>query len=98
MLQLNIREGELFEVAPGDFRVVRGLSFAFGTGNSDGRPSGFKSSGQLAFRALITDGSQGILVSNRVAIPEPSSLLIIASGIGIFSLRRRVEVPQLINA
>jgi hypothetical protein len=67
VLQLNIREGELFEVAPGDFRVVSGLSFAFGTGNSDGRPSGFNNVGQLAFWASFTDGSQGVLVSDAVA-------------------------------
>ena len=30
VLQLIIREGELFEVASGDFRVVSGLSFAVG--------------------------------------------------------------------
>jgi hypothetical protein len=78
VLQLVIREGELFEVPSGDFRVVSGLSFAIGTENSDGRPSGFNNSGHLAFRALFTDGSQEIFDSNRVALSEPSSLLFIA--------------------
>ncbi len=75
VLQLIAREGELLEVAPGDFRTVYSFDFIGGTGNSDGRASGFNNRGQLAFHARFTDGSRGIFVSNLVAVPEPSSLL-----------------------
>jgi hypothetical protein len=76
-LQLIARFGDLLEVAPGDFRTISGLGFFGGTGNSDGRPSGFNDRGQLAFSASFTDGSQGIFVSNLVAVPEPSSVAIV---------------------
>jgi hypothetical protein len=45
---------------------------------------------QLAFRASFTDGSSGVFVSNRVAVPEPSSLLLAAlAAAGLLLLRRR---------
>jgi hypothetical protein len=104
VLQLIAREGDLLEVAPGDFRTIAG---AFGslrfntadgngnsdhsTGNADGRPSAFNNLGQLAFYASFTDGSSGIFVSNRVAVPEPTSLLLAAlAGVGL-SCRSRVR-------
>jgi hypothetical protein len=80
-LQLIARIGDLLEVAPGDFRTVSRFGFGpspTGTGNSDGRPSGFNNLGQLAFQANFTDGSSGVFVSNRVAVPEPSTLLLAA--------------------
>lgn len=93
-LQLIAREGDLLEVAPGDFRMVSNLTFLanvndFSTGNSDGRPSAFNNLGQLAFNAAFTDGTSGIFVSNRVAVPEPSSLLLAAfAGVGLLCRRR----------
>ena len=77
--QLIAREGEPFDVSDDptipDLRIIRSLSFLVGTGNEDGRPSGFNDRGQLAFAAAFTDGSEGIFVSNLVAVPEPSTLL-----------------------
>jgi hypothetical protein len=76
-LQLIVRSGDLMEVAPGDFRTIGGIEIAPDrTGNGDGRPSYFNNRGQLAFAARFTDGTAGIFVSNRVAIPEPSALLL----------------------
>jgi hypothetical protein len=63
--RLIVRSGDSLEVAPGDFRVIESL------GMSDG---GFNDAGQLAFRAVFTDGSQGIFVSSLIAVPEPSNL------------------------
>jgi hypothetical protein len=83
-LQLIARTGDLLEVAPGDFRTIRLPFFdpsnGISTGNSDGRPSFFNNRGQLAFAATFTDGSSGIFVSNRVAIPEPSTCALVALG------------------
>ena len=76
VLQLIAREGNLLEVSPGEFRTISSLRFIGGTGNSDGRPSGFNNLGQVAFHARFTDNSAGIFVSNLVAIPEPSALML----------------------
>jgi hypothetical protein len=81
VLQLIARTGDLLEVAPGDFRTIGGLLFGLyePTGNSDGRGSGFNNLGQLAFWSSFTDGSSGIFVSNAVAVPEPSTILLLLS-------------------
>ncbi len=90
-LQLVAREGDLLEVAPGDFRTISAFYETLNsrsTGNSDGRRSQFNNRGQLVFRASFTDGTQGIFVSNRVAIPEPSSLALAAVAATLLALGR----------
>ena len=91
VLQLIARRGGLLEIAPGDFRTVNFLELDLRiTGNSDGRPSWFNNRGQLVFIAGFTDGTSGIFVSNRVAVPEPSSLLLGAlANMGLVSLATR---------
>jgi hypothetical protein len=88
-LQLILRTGGLLEVAPGDSRTIRFLSLVADSGNSDGRPSGFNNLGQLAFWAEFTDGSQGIFISNLVAVPEPQSLLLVVLAVSAFNLPSR---------
>jgi hypothetical protein len=94
-LQLIAREGDLLEVAPGDSRTISTLTFlgdrfTYSTGNADGRPSAFNNLGQIAFQASFTDGTSGIFVSNRVAVPEPSTIFLIALGfVLIFDNRNR---------
>jgi len=76
MLTLIAREGDLLDVdgGPGtDFRAIIHLSFVTGSGNEDGRASGFNELGQVAFLAIFADNSRGIFVSNLVAVPEPTS-------------------------
>lgn len=91
-LQLIAREGDLLDVsddplAP-DLRTISVLSWPNGnTGNSDGRPSGFNDLGQLAFVARFTDGSEGVFVSNLVAIPEPNSALLAATALSVCLVR-----------
>jgi hypothetical protein len=80
VLQPIVREGDLLEVAPGDFRTIDNAYFQPGGifwGNSDG----FNNLGQLAFSAHFTDGSDGIFVSNHVAVPEPSAIALVVVGI-----------------
>ncbi|HEY3391443.1 MAG TPA: choice-of-anchor tandem repeat NxxGxxAF-containing protein, partial [Lacipirellulaceae bacterium] len=89
-LWLIAREGEQLEVAPSDFRTIRSVSFGrfevggTGSGNEDGRPSGFNDRGQLGFTATFTDGSSGVFVSNLVAIPEPATVILIGFVLGAF--------------
>ena len=74
-----------------DFRTVRGVSLCneFGSGE-DGRRSGFNDLGQLAFLVSFTDGSEGVFLSNIVAVPEPTSLvLLVLAGIPSLGLCRR---------
>ncbi|QEG36264.1 DUF7453 family protein [Bythopirellula goksoeyrii] len=80
VLTLIVREGDLLDIDNGlgtDFRQISELGFVGGSGNEDGRASGFNDLGQVAFRARFTDGSSGIFVSDLVAIPEPSSSLLL---------------------
>jgi hypothetical protein len=67
-LKRIIRTGDELEVAPGDVRTIEYLAFATGSGNEDGRASGFNDTGRLAFFAEFTDLSTGIFVSDGVAI------------------------------
>ena len=79
-LTLITRTGDLLNVSDDpltpDLRTIRELSFAGRSGNDDGKRSGFNDRGQLAFWARFTDGSEGFFVSDIVAVPEPSSLLL----------------------
>jgi hypothetical protein len=69
VLHLIAREGELLEVAPGEFRTISNLGAA--------SPE-FNNLGQVAFHAAFSDGSSGIFVSNLVAILEPGSIALVS--------------------
>jgi hypothetical protein len=71
-LMLVAREGDALEIAPNDRRTIQSIGFAGGSGGEDGRGRGLNDRGQIAFFARFTDGSQGIFISNAVAIPEPT--------------------------
>jgi hypothetical protein len=79
VLQLIVREGDLLEVNEGDFRKITRLGANLGLGIND--------FGQVAFAAEFADGTSGVFVSNRFAIPEPESayytLFIAAAILGI---------------
>nr|WP_145436590.1 choice-of-anchor tandem repeat NxxGxxAF-containing protein [Lacipirellula limnantheis] len=75
-LRLIVREGDVLQVGPGDFRTVSGLNFQGNGGIGDSRPIGFNDRGQVAFFAGFTDGSSGFFVSDSVAVPEsPTAVL-----------------------
>ncbi len=77
-----VKSGDVLEVAPGDFRTVS--TVAFGDMNERG---------QITFRAQFgsfSDVTNGIFVSNLVAIPEPTSLAVIAIGFLAIVVTRRV--------
>lgn len=62
-LRLIVRHGDSIEVAPGDSRIVQNVYFAYGSGGSDGRACPLNDTGQFAFWAWFTDGSQGVFVT-----------------------------------
>ena len=64
-LSMVARSGEALRVAPGDRRILAGLTFIGGTGNQDGRPSALtETSNLLIFRADFADGSSGVFISS----------------------------------
>jgi len=97
-LRLIARIGGQIDVDDGpgvDLRTIQDLPFqtfdggsSNMTGNEDGRMSGFNDRGEVVFRASFTDGSQGVFVSNVVAIPEPSSVMLLMSLLVCLALLR----------
>jgi hypothetical protein len=81
-LHLVVREGDTLDVSDDplnpDLRTVIGFSFENRSGNEDGVRSGFNEFGQVAFLASFTNGTQGLFVSDLVAVPEPGVGVIIA--------------------
>lgn len=88
VLRAIVRSGDSIEVEPGDFRIVRSVGFVGGSGNEDGRHSAFNDLGQLAFQASFTDGTQGIFVTDIVAIPEPAAWVLALLAFGAVRCRR----------
>jgi hypothetical protein len=94
-LQLIVRDGDQLEVAPGDWRTVESIDIEFFT---HGDAYAFNALGQVAFRARFTDRSYGIFISNLATIPEPSSLMLLASpAVMLLAARSRkhVSLPRV---
>ena len=73
-VQLIALEGEPFLLSHDDSRLLTGLEF-IGNNSEVANPTlGFNDSGQLTFKAIFSDNSQAVILSNAVAIPEPSTL------------------------
>ena len=71
-LRLVIRSGDVIEIAPGDFRPITIGGFL-----SNNR-------GELVMEALLSDGSEVVLVANLAVIPEPATgWLALLGGIGM---------------
>ena len=83
VLHLIARAGEMLDVAPGDTRQIEIIHL-----------TGLNDRGQLALSARFTDGSQGIFISNRVAIPEPSLFALIAPVLLIILVHRNALVAK----
>lgn len=70
ILRIIVREGDQLEVAPGDFRTVQSISFECDCGSDESSTSVFNAQGQIVFRAIFTDRTEGVFVSNVAAVPE----------------------------
>lgn len=75
-----IRQGDVLEIGPGDFRTVAYLNFAFG--------SAINEQGDLAIEVSFTDSTSGIFVTRA---PEPTVVVLLASGLSLIRRQRRTH-------
>ena len=84
-----VSEGDLLQVAPGDFRTVAdgGLQFDVRTNFES---TNLSPDGLFTFRTTFTDGSSGVFT---LTVPEPSSVLLVTvaglGALGVAARRRR---------
>ncbi len=64
VLQLIVATGESWTLPGGETRTITEISFLGGSGNQDGRTSGFSDHGEIAFRLQFQGGSNGLFVVN----------------------------------
>ena len=88
-LHVIVRQGSLFEVAPGDVRLVSDFFLVPGTGGEDGRASPFNDLGQLVYRVDFRDGSSGLFMTT---VPEPAGALLTALAAVVLLPRRAVRL------
>lgn len=90
-LELIVRDGSLFTVAPGDQRTIQSISTT--DGESFGRLDPLNDNGQLGFELQFTDGSSGSFLAQ---VPEPNMLgfLIVNSVALLGNSRRLVRLRQ----
>lgn len=89
--EVDIRTFSRFDLFNGDFG-----NYASG----EGRPSAFNNRGQIAFRAEFTDGTSGIFVSDLIAVPEPISVILVLTGLGMAWIKRvarTIYVPNTLD-
>jgi len=79
-IHLLVRVGEQIEVAPGDLRTIRTVVGMYASTNDDGRRSSFNNNGYFGYQATFTDGSQALLISDVVAVPEPAGIALATLG------------------
>jgi len=77
MVHLLLRSGDLFEVAPGDFRTLTGMSLG---------SLPWHMPDQVSFQASFTDGTRGIFVAS---VPEPAGLVLASVGLVMCVRRQR---------
>ena len=93
-----VRTGDLFDVNDDplieDLRTISFVNLVSGSGGEDGRRTSFNDLGQLAFQLGFTDGTEGVFVSNIVAIPEPTTAGLLGLGGIVFLSRRNRRTPD----
>jgi hypothetical protein len=77
-LTLIASEGESIETSPGVFQTIRQLHLPEQLLPFQDPPLYFNDLGQVLIQATFTDGTSGFFLSNLVAVPEPSTLILVA--------------------
>ena len=86
-LQGLLKTGDVMEVAPGVFKTVKEMFFAWGSGGHDGRALALNDRRDFAFNAFFTDETAGAFT---ISVPAPGTAALLA-GMGLLSLHRRVR-------
>ena len=98
-LRLIVRAGDFIDVDGGpatDLRRISALGFVGQYGIGVSGYEGLNSLGQLAFSATFTDGSSGVFISDMLAVPEPTALLIAYMATAVlFGCRIRFRKSEL---
>ena len=87
--------GDVIDVDPGpgvDNRTVNSINIGV-SGGQDGRGMTFNDDGLIVYQLAFTDGSVEVFTS-VVAVPEPGSLLLVATAglaAGVWMRRRRLD-------
>ncbi|MEZ6095774.1 MAG: PEP-CTERM sorting domain-containing protein [Pirellulaceae bacterium] len=87
-LTLIAREGDLFEVAPGDFRTIS-TWITRNTSDGSGATMGLNDNGSGAMYLLFSDGTRAAVSYNISAVPEPTTVAGIGLGLLVLAIRRR---------
>jgi hypothetical protein len=72
-LRLVLRQGDMFEVAPGDARLITGIGFQSQSAGGEGLPRGFNDNHQLAVLLNFANNTSGVFVTS-ITVPEPGGL------------------------
>jgi hypothetical protein len=90
-LHLIAKVGDTIDVDDGPgvvLRTIQHLVIHDDVHKESGHATGFNDWGQVAFVAQFTDNSWGVFVSNAVAVPEPTTLVLLLYGLGALWRRR----------
>ncbi|HWL94121.1 MAG TPA: dockerin type I repeat-containing protein [Phycisphaerae bacterium] len=68
-----LRQGDMIEVRPGDFRVVETAYSLLTGGGQDGRRNALNDAGEIGITAEFTDGTAGVLVVSVLRIGDINS-------------------------
>jgi hypothetical protein len=85
-LQMVVRTGDLFQVAPGDVRTIATIGGLATSGGQDGRTIGLSDAGVLAFQLGFVGGGSGVFTAT---IPAPAGAGALALGLVALARRRR---------
>jgi hypothetical protein len=90
ILRLIIREGDTLDVDNGPGSNLKTIGTLGVINNAGFFEHHFQINdlGQIAFPVIFTDGSQGLFVSNLIAVPEPRACLLLALAAAAVTFRR----------
>lgn len=85
-LQMVLRKGDSFTVAPGDVRTISSWTIQGGD-NANGGCLGWNSDGVVGMRLVFTDNTDAVIRMTNV--PTPGSFALFAGGLALATRRRR---------
>jgi hypothetical protein len=78
-LEPLVRRGDLFEVAPGDFRAIASIEMIGNAGGEDGAPVSLNNRREFVWRMDFTNGTTGVFLT---VVPSPHGAMVLLLGMG----------------